>query len=131
MLRTIEELEALELACEELSVKERIEKFNEFLPEQSTFNGYCYKADITSFSEAKDNEIIYVPESAYTEGTFEYYTKEDFYNLVDSDLLNLEETAWEVFETVNWQHPESYYYELCEAIENEPEYYEHLIKKTA
>lgn len=93
-----------------LVVGKRFDEIEE-LPFEDIGQGYGFKS-IEAFEEGEDY-ICYIPEYCYNEETMELdpdccYTKADFMELVGGN----EEKAWNLFKSVDWQHPSSLYNEM-------------------
>ena len=97
-----------------------IKEFNEHnknntMPKDWIGQGYGYKAGI-EWDQVNENDIIYIPDLAYEDCTVKRgcaFSKRDFINMV-ADLLpentstkDIDEVAYKVFETVDWQFPTS------------------------
>jgi hypothetical protein len=62
---------------------------------QETYNGYCYK-DINAFNNKKG--VCYIAELSDQE-----YTYQDFLSMCNGN----EKLARNIFEDIDWQHPET------------------------
>lgn len=65
--------------------------------------GYGYKSE-KNWNEMKSDEVIYIPEYGYKQGTDipeDFYTKQDFIDIVG------EVRAQNLFSDVDWQYPET------------------------
>ena len=71
---------------------------------------YAYATD-KPFAECEPDEIVYVPEKGFDDLPldFTYYTKQDLLDLCNG----CEELAEYIFESLEWQYPETYLEELC------------------
>lgn len=84
---------------------------NDYIPEEFypvyIGQGYGYKKDI-DWEQVSPEEVIYIPEYGYRNGTIcedSIYTKKDFIDITGGD----NKLAQELFEDVDWQHPETLY----------------------
>lgn len=72
--------------------------------------GYGYKLFNKDWNDIQLDEVIYIPEYGYREGTDipeSYYTKQDFLNIVGGN----DRRAQNLFSDVDWQSPETLAYE--------------------
>lgn len=93
-----------------------------------TDNGLCYKNEIT-FHGSDINLICYIPEGAIDDDNFfriKYaYTREDLYDLVDEHVLrhglsdSVDQLTEELFDTLDWQFPETIIDQWSESLKNE------------
>ena len=89
-----------------LPPQEYCDKIREMFPQNT---GYAYKIEIP-FEECKPEDIVYIPERSYKELPLEitYYTKQDILSMCEY----CEELAEYIFESLEWQYPETYMQEL-------------------
>ena len=110
-----------------------IAEFNNYnktntMPREWIGQGYGYKVTDTAWNDLNDDDIIYIPEYGYDkedDGTVfvsreDAYSKNDFIQLIREldekyrDIgrcVQVKRMAAELFETVDWQFPESLLYE--------------------
>lgn len=91
-----------------------IEVIKDYYPYGCGNNGYIFK-DSEAFENSLD-KICYISEYGSLEEN-DFYTKQDFINICNGD----EKMAYDLFNMVDWQHPETAFEELFNNEEDERE----------